>query len=101
MRCSEQREGDRQIEPGTFLLELRRREVDRDASPRKVELRRENSAPYALLRFLAGTVGEPYDRQRRSTALDVRLHLHPPRLEADEGKGDRAREHASTLRQDP
>jgi len=28
----------------------------------------------------------------------MRLHLHPPRLEADEGKGDRAREHASTLR---
>jgi len=101
MRCSEQREGDRQIEPGTFLLELRRREVDRDASPRKVDPRRANSAPYALLRFLAGTVGEPDDRQRRSTALDVRLHLYPPRLEADEGKGDRAREQASTLRQDP
>jgi hypothetical protein len=28
----------------------------------------------------------------------MRLHLDAPRLEADEGKGDRAREHASTLR---
>ena len=100
MRCSEQREGDREIESGTFLLELGRRQIDDDASSRKVELRGENSAPYSLLRFLAGTVGEPDDRQRRSTALDMRLHLHPPRLEADEGKGDRAREHASTLRQD-
>jgi hypothetical protein len=28
----------------------------------------------------------------------MRLHLHPPRLEADEGKGDRAREHTRKLR---
>jgi hypothetical protein len=31
----------------------------------------------------------------------VRFHLDATRLEADEGKGDRAREHASTLRQEP
>ena len=33
-----------------------------------------------------------------TAALDVRLHLDPPRLESDEGKGDRAREHLRELR---
>jgi hypothetical protein len=28
----------------------------------------------------------------------VRLHFDPPRLESDEGKGDRAREHLEKLR---
>jgi hypothetical protein len=51
-----------------------------------------------LLRFLAGAVGKPDDRQRRRATLKMRLHLYPTRLEADEGKGDRPREHASTLR---
>src|SRR5947208_14624765 len=82
---------------GAFLLELGRREVDRDTTPWKIELGREDAAAHALLRLLAGTVGESDDRQRRCAALDVRFHLHPPRLQADEGKGDRAREHPSTL----
>jgi len=97
MRRREQRQGDRQIEPRALLLQLCGRKVDRDATPRKVQLRGKNSTAYALLRLLAGAVSEPDDGQRRCATLDVRLHLDVPRLEADEGKGDRAREHTSTL----
>ena len=53
-----------------------------------------------MLRLLAGTVGKPDDREEGDAALDMRLDLDTPRLEADEGKGDRAREHTSTLRHD-
>ena len=98
VRRGEQRERDRQIEAGAFLLQLRRRQVDGDAIVGKLQLCRENPAPDALLRFLARPVGQPDDRQRRRAALNVRLHLDAPRLEADEGKGDRAREHPARLR---
>lgn len=70
-------------------------------SARKFELRREDPTTYALFRLLASTVGKADDRQRRRAALKMRLHLHPPRLEADEGKGDRAREHTRKLRGQP
>ena len=46
-----------------------------------------------MLRLLARAVGEADDREAGQAALDVRLHLHAPRVEADESVGDRAREH--------
>ena len=50
----------------------------------------------AVLRLLAGAVGEPDDRERRQIGRDeVRLDLDPPRLEADDGGGEGACEHAS------
>jgi len=101
MRCSQERQGDRQIEAGPLLLQLRRRQVDRDATAGELELCGENATANSLLRLLTRAIGEPDDRQRRRlAALNMRLHLHPPRLEADEGKGNRAREHTSTLRHD-
>ena len=46
----------------------------------------DDAAPDAVLGLLAGPVGEPDDRERGQLArADVRLHLDPPRLEADEG----------------
>jgi hypothetical protein len=52
----------------------------------------------AVLGFLAGTVGQADDGEARHPAVDVRLDLDAARLETDEGVGDGAREHASTLR---
>ena len=99
VRCREQRQGDRQIEPRALLLQLRRRKIDREPIARPLQLRGDDPAADSLLRLLTGAIGEPDDRQRgHLAALDVRLDLHPPGLETDKGKGDRAREHAPRLR---
>jgi hypothetical protein len=98
VRRRQERQRDRQIESGAFLLQFRGCQVDCDVAARKLQLRGEDPTPDPLPRLLTGTVGEPDDRQRRHTALKMRLHLHAPGLEADEGKGDRAREHPPRLR---
>ena len=93
MRRSEHREGDRQVEAGAFLAQDRRREVHGDAMSRPLETRRSHAGAHTVLRLLARAVGEADDREAGKAALDVRLDLHPPRIEADESVGDRAREH--------
>ena len=50
-----------------------------------------------MLRLLAGPVGEADDRERRQTALQVRLDLHAARIDADECVGDGSGEHSATL----
>ena len=100
-RRREHGERDRQVEPGAFLAQLRRREVDRDAAAGELELGREDAAADALPGLLAGAVGEPDDREGGDAVLDVRLDLDPARIETDERVGDRACEHASTLRGQP
>ncbi len=58
-----------------------------------------DTAPDAVLRLLAGAVGEPDDRERGLLArAQVRLDLDAARLEADERERDGAAEHASTVR---
>ena len=53
----------------------------------------------AMLRLLAGAVGEPDDRERRQVGADeVRLDLDAARLEADDGGGEGACEHAFDAR---
>ena len=94
VRRSEERERDRKVEAGAFLLQLRRRQVDGDPASGPLQLGGDDAASDPLLRFLTGTVRQPDDGQRRRlAALNVRFHLDATRLEADEGKGDRAREH--------
>jgi hypothetical protein len=54
-----------------------------------------------LLGLLAGTVGEPDDRERGLlTRAQVRLDLDSARLEPDERERDRATEHPSTVRRE-
>ena len=53
----------------------------------------DDAAADAVLRLLAGAVGEPDDREARNARLEVRLDLDLARLEPDERMGDRAREH--------
>ncbi len=99
VRRGEEREGDRQVEAGALLLQLCRGQIDRDPATGPLQLGGQDPASDPLPCLLAGAVGEPDDRQRRRlAALNVRLHLDTTRLEADEGKGDRAREHHSNLR---
>ena len=51
----------------------------------------------ALLRLLAGAVGEADDRERRHAELEVRLDLDAAGVEADERVRDGAGEHTSKL----
>ena len=60
---------------------------------RPLELGGRDPRADALLRLLAGAVGQADDRERGHAELEVRLHLHPPRLEPDHGMGDRPRQH--------
>src|SRR5207253_3380062 len=88
------RERDREVEARSLLPQPGRSEVDRDAPLRPLELGRGNAAADAVLRLLAGAVGETDDGEGRRLALEVRLHLHLSRLQADEGMGRDACEHA-------
>ena len=98
-RRGEHRQRDRQVESGPLLPQRRRREVDRDRAVGPLEESGVDAAPDAVLRLLAGAVGEPDDRERRERArAQVRLDLDAPRLEADERERDRAAEHPSTVR---
>ena len=78
-RGGEDRERDREIEAGAFLAQPRRGEVDRDPPQRPLELGGGDAAAHALLRLLAGAVGEPDDREPGHAALEVRLDLDAPR----------------------
>ena len=70
---------DRQVEVRALLAEIGRREVDGDPAPGPLELGGGNAAADAVLRLLAGAIGEPDDRERWHAVLQVRLHLDPTR----------------------
>src|SRR5436190_21004038 len=89
----EEGERDREVEARALLSKLGRREVDDHTAPGPPQLGRANRAPDALSGLLARPIGEADDRKARNSAAQVRLDLHPPRLEADEGIGHCTREH--------
>ena len=69
-RGGEDRQSDREVEARALLPQARGREIDRDPPANgPFELRRGDSAPDALLRLLAGAVGEPDDREAGDAAL--------------------------------
>ena len=94
----EERERDRQVEARSLLAQLGRREVDRDAPVREAQLGGGDPTSDPLTRFLAGAVGKADDSEAGETVADVRLHVDPARLEADERMRDRACKHAPRLR---
>ena len=57
-----------------------------------------DAAADAVLRLLAGTVGETDDGEPGDALREVRLDLDPSRLQPDEREGDGSPEHTSTLR---
>ncbi len=97
-RRRQHRQRDRQVEARPLLAQLRGREVDGDPAGREAQLRGGDARANALPRLLAGTVGEADDGEARDAVANVRLHVDPARLEADERMRDRACKHASTLR---
>ena len=64
---------------------------------RPIELCRGDSAADALLRLLAGAVGEPDDRERGHRALEVRFDLDATCVEPDERMRDGPRQHVPRL----
>ncbi len=99
-RRRQDRERDRQVEAGALLAQARRREVDGDAPDGPLELGRGDADADALLRLLAGPVGQADDREAGNAELEMRLDLDATRLEADERVRDRPREHGSTVARD-
>ena len=97
VRGGENGERDRQIEAGALLAQLRGRQVDGDAPERPDQLGRDDAAAHALLGLLAGAIGQPDDRKGGNSLLQVRLDLHPPRLQPDERVGQHLREHVIRL----
>jgi hypothetical protein len=96
MRRAEDREGDGEIEARALLAQRRGSKVDGyPPVGRPAELGRADPAPDAVLRLLAGAVGEADDREAWLPELDVRLDLDPARVEADERVSDGAGEHGS------
>ncbi len=80
-RGREHRERDRKVESRPLLAEGRRCEVDRDpACERPLELRRDDAAPNAMLRFLASTVDESDDRETRDAGLEMEVYACLVRL---------------------
>ena len=93
-RRRQHRQCDREVEAGSFLPQTRGSEVDGDPFQRPLQLRGADAAADAVLGLGAGPIGQPDDGEPRKAAVDVRLHLDAPRLDADEGVGDGAREHS-------
>ncbi len=99
---SKQRKRDRQVEAGAFLAQGGRGEIDRDAPHgRPLELGGGDPRADALLRLLAGAVGEPDDRERVDPPLQVCFDLDAARVDADECMRDGASEHVATLDDEP
>jgi hypothetical protein len=100
-RRGKNRERDRQIEARSLLPQRRRSEIDGDPPvERPLQRRRHDPASDSMLRFLAGTVGEPDDCEPRDAWLHMRLDLHLARFETDESMSERACEHASDGRRE-
>jgi hypothetical protein len=96
-RRREHRQGDRQVEPRAFLTQLGGRKVDGDPPHRPFELGRRDPGANAFLGFLAGTVGQADDRERRHTELQVGLDLDAAGVEPYERVRDGTCEHTSKL----
>ena len=97
-RGGEHGQRDRQVVARALLAQPGRREVDRDAPKRPLELRARDSGSDSLLGLLTGLVRQPDDREGRYAALEVGLDLDRPRVETDEGMGDGARKHCFEAR---
>src|SRR5712691_5714044 len=90
---AEDGERDREVEAGPLFAQVGWRQVDGDPPDGPFELGGGDATAHAVLRLLAGAVGEADDREARHTSLQVRLDFDAARLEADESVRDGAREH--------
>ena len=94
-RSRQHGERDRQVVARSLLPQLRRREIDGDATAGPLQLCGHDPAAHPLLRLLTGTVRKADDRECGGAVLEVRLDFDPARLEPDESMRDGACEHAA------
>ena len=90
--------GDREVEPGPRLAQVRGREVDGEASRGELEARVEDRRVDALARLTDGAVAEPDDREVRQAGADVDLDGDEPRVESRDGEGGDVGEHGRQAR---
>ncbi len=91
--CDEDADGDRQVEAGTDLAHPRRREVDRDAQVRPLEVRAHHGGPDAVARLAARAVGLADDAVAREALADVDLDGHRVAAGSEQAGGRDGSEH--------
>ena len=94
----EDRAGDREVEAGARLAQVRGREVDRDPPLRELEARVEDRRLDALARLGHGAIAEPDDGEGRQPAAQVGLDDDRPGVESVEREGRDAGEHGGEAR---
>jgi hypothetical protein len=89
----EQPQRHRELEAGAGLAHATRREVDRDALQREVEVRRQQRGPHSFARLPDGGVGQPDDLITGEAARHVDLDGHDLTVDARERGAANRREH--------
>ena len=92
-----ERDRDRELQPGSGLAHVGRREVDGDALHRPLELRRQERGADTLARFAPGRVGQADDRVARQSARDVDLDRDHLTVDTNQRGAANEREHTSSL----
>jgi len=84
LRAEQDPHSDRQVERGTRLAQVGRRQVDGDPPRRMAESGVANRAADSLASLLERRVGQPDDREPGQSRGDVDLDADDPAVEADE-----------------
>ena len=87
-------QGDGQIERRAVLADVGGREVDGDAAERKLEAGVGQSGAHPLSALLDRAVRQADGAERGETAADVHLDVHGIGVDAEDGGGTNAGEHA-------
>ncbi len=96
----EDAERDRQIERGAFLPQVGRRQIHRDSIVGKGKPGVANRSPHAFAALAHRRVREPDGGERGEPRRHVDLDADERSLDADEGRGQDAREHETIVRSD-
>ncbi len=94
LRADEHGDGDAEVQRGTSLRHVRRGKVDRDPARGMDEPTVAEGPADPLARLPESDVRQPDDREAGQPGGDVDLHAHGPAVEALEGGGEHACEHA-------
>ena len=89
--------GDGQVERGTRLAQIGRREVDRDPAGRERETAVADRAADPLASLLERGIRQADDREPGQARRDVDLDPDDPAVDAVERRGVNGGEHAGTL----
>ncbi len=93
--CRKHPAGRGEVEAGTDLWHVRRREVDGDAALRERKAAVQQGGVHALARLANGRVATSDDREGRQTAAQVDLDGDAPGGESVDREGGHTGEHAT------